>query len=532
MRSAVIKILSFILSIIIIFSFTAPRVTYAVEIPQYVRIGLFFNYNYIKSAVDSFNISAEKGIEAGWYGSGGTFNALYTSSDNSVIQVKKDSRYYFMFSNGITNSSGAQAKADEIRAAGINAFPSLNSTNNWVVLIGGYPDKTSADADKTTNLDKKLTGLQLTQVAPSSRMVTASNAAGQTVFGIYSDSVNLTLRPASANELKVVKLNSKAYRGELEVIRQQGSDMTVVNVVGLEQYLYGVVPSEIWGATEALKAQAVAARNYTINNLNKYSSLGFNLCNTTNSQVYGGFSSEVLATNKAVDATSGQLVIYNGKPAAAFYFSSSGGMTEDVKNVWGSTDYPYLVSVEDKYELPTATSNYTWTKTFTAEQIKSRVSKDIGDVTGLEVTKKSAAGRVTELVIKGTKAQAVYTLEGTRNILSLPSQWYTIDSGSGSGAGVSVGVSGSSAEKNPSSLKIMTANGLVDAPSGGISVIGGDGTVKSYSAVASTPGTFTVSGRGYGHAIGMSQNGTMGMAKAGFTYKEILQHYFTGAVVQ
>jgi len=525
MRPITRKISAAILVLILILSSFYKGPVYAASVPSLVKIGLYFNYNSIKTAVSSFTVSAEKGVVAGWYAGNG-LNAIYSTSDNSVLKIVKDSKYYFIYTNGITTRDQAATKAAELTSKGVTAFVAVNNTGSWVVLVGGYGDKATADADKAGNIDKKVPGLTLALAEPSAKRVIIENAAGVPVGGFYHDTSSLFLGAGDANELKVIKVNTRTYRGEIEVIRQQASDMTVVNVVGLEQYLYGVVPAEIGGSspTEALKAQAVAARNYTANNLNKYASIGFNLCNTTYSQVYNGFSAETLAVNKAVDATAGQLLMYSGKPASVFYFSSDGGMTEDVKYVWGSTTYPYLVSVEDKYETPT-TTNYTWTKTFTASEIRSKVSKDIGDVTGLEVTQRSPAGRVTELVIKGTKDQAVYKLEGARTILSLPSQWYTIQTD----ASINVGEAGSSASKQISSLKIMTASGLVDAPSGGLNVIGGDGTVKNYSAAA---GTFTFTGKGWGHAVGMSQNGAMGMARAGFTYKEILEHYFKGALVQ
>jgi len=523
-----------IFALIIIITSSYTPVTYGAEVPTFVRIGLFFNYGSMKTAVDSVTISAEKGIEAGWY-AGGDLNVIYSTSDNLVLKIRKDSKYYFVYSKDITNRDQAQAKANEIIAKGVNAFVAVNNTNSWVVLVGGYADKATADADKANNLDKKLPGIEIALVSPSPRMIIVENVSGQAVCGFYSDTINFTLRPSVANDLKVVKVNSKAYRGEIEVIRQTTSDMTVINIVGLEQYLYGVVPAEIGASspTEALKAQAIAARTYVAKNMSKYSSIGFNLCTTTYSQVYSGFSAESLSSNKAVEATTGQLLMYEGKPAEVYYFSSSGGMTEDVKNVWGSTTFPYLVSVEDKYETPT-TTYYTWTKTFTVDQIKSKVQKDIGDVVGMEVTKRSDAGRVTELVIKGTKDQAVYPLERARMILSLPSQWYTIETGAGSDVNVSVGTVDNATSKIPSSLKIITESGIKDAPQGSLNVIGGDGTVKNYSSGSSTGASsdFTITGKGWGHAVGMSQNGAMGMAKAGFTYKQILEHYFKGAVVQ
>ena len=185
--------------------------------------------------------------------------------------------------------------------------------------------------------------------------------------------------------------------------------MTLINVLPMEEYLYGVVPCEIQAGShpEALKAQAVAARTYTVNNLKKYERLNFNMCATTYSQVYRGFNGEAGATSKAIDDTRGEIVTYEGKPASIFYFSSSGGKTEDVKNVWGSDGYPYLVSVEDKYESGKSW-HYNWENSFTAQRIKEIMvgrGFNIGDILGIHITKRSEAGRAVEVVLRGSKGR-------------------------------------------------------------------------------------------------------------------------------
>jgi stage II sporulation protein D len=131
--------------------------------------------------------------------------------------------------------------------------------------------------------------------------------------------------------------------------RRQGG--AVVNVVGLESYLWGVVPSEMpdtWPA-EALKSQAIVARTYALTHM-----LGggdFDVYPDTRSQVYGGMPAESDAAREAVDGTAGKVVLYNGELAQTFFFSSSGGRTANVQDVWnGSKPMPYLVSVPDPYD--------------------------------------------------------------------------------------------------------------------------------------------------------------------------------------
>src|SRR5919202_52063 len=145
------------------------------------------------------------------------------------------------------------------------------------------------------------------------------------------------------------------YRGSVQVDVVDGK-LRAINVVGLEQYLYGVVPSEMpytW-LPEALKAQAVVARSYA---LATRRSGAFDLYPDTRSQVYLGIEHEKPSTNAAVDATAGKVVLYDGQVAKTFFFSTSGGRTASAEDVWGEP-VPYLVSVADPYD--TISPYHTW----------------------------------------------------------------------------------------------------------------------------------------------------------------------------
>lgn len=159
-------------------------------------------------------------------------------------------------------------------------------------------------------------------------------------YQIYSD--NVVLKPASGG---FISAKNKWYRGYL-IIQNRGQKLTVINDVDMENYLKGVVPSEMPSSweIEALKAQAIAARSYAIANLGKRGSLGFDLKDTPEDQAYGGASVETTRTNSAVDETSGLVLTYNYKVISAFYSASAGGQTINAKDVWGS-DLPYIRSV-------------------------------------------------------------------------------------------------------------------------------------------------------------------------------------------
>ena len=143
---------------------------------------------------------------------------------------------------------------------------------------------------------------------------------------------------------------ARPYRGQITVDLVDGR-LRAVNVVGLEDYLYGVVPAEMpsaWPAN-ALEAQAVAARSYAL--ATRKIAAPFDVYADTRSQMYLGVSHETATTNAAVDATRGQVALYNGKVASTFFFSSSGGETESIADGWGVAPVPYLVSVPDPYDV-------------------------------------------------------------------------------------------------------------------------------------------------------------------------------------
>jgi stage II sporulation protein D len=155
----------------------------------------------------------------------------------------------------------------------------------------------------------------------------------------------LVVRPGPGT---VLRLDGKAYRGELEV-RAERRKLTVVNRLGLEAYLQGVVPGEMpndWPA-EALKAQAVAARSYAL--AQRVAGRPFDVYADVRSQVYGGVAYEKPTTTAAVRATAGEAVLYDGKVATTYFYSTSGGRTAGSDEIF-EQPRPYLVSVEDPYD--------------------------------------------------------------------------------------------------------------------------------------------------------------------------------------
>jgi SpoIID/LytB domain protein len=295
----------------------------------------------------------------------------------------------------------------------------------------------------------------------------------------------------------------RCYRGKIHFLPKPGG-LTIVNQLTVEEYLYSVVPSEMpssWPAP-ALQAQAVAARTYAFSHLGTYQNRGFDLLSSVSSQAYNGLKNETASVRKAVDATRGQILTFEGKPIAAFYSSNSGGYSTVPPSNWG-VNQPYLQTKPDKLlparlellsperlfdwltERPTAycanrSNAYRWRVIVPRTEIESRLNMaaQIGQITGVITLGREECGRVKQVLIKGTKGD--YVIKG---------------------------------DTIRSKLGGLRSNLFVVEPK-----LGKD----------QLPEFFIFTGGGFGHGVGMDQYGAAGMGRNGFSYSQILEHYYSG----
>lgn len=304
-----------------------------------------------------------------------------------------------------------------------------------------------------------------------------------------------------------------AYRGSLEIMKSpQRWGLTVVNVVPMEEYLYGVVGKEMspsWHP-EALKAQAVAARTYAVTHKNYFSRRGFDMTDDTASQTYAGINGEAPAVIHAVDATRGEIVTYRGKPIDAFFMSNAGGWTENSENVWGNKT-PYLRGVaDDSSHMP----SYSWAVTTTPEKLGANLAaagKGVGKVYSITlsplarrpmaVPDRGVSGRVLDMIVRGSKGTVKVSGQAFQSIFGLKSTLFDFYQGKGSAP-------------DPDSGK--TAHGA------------------TLQLKAGEP--LTIFGYGWGHGLGMSQYGAYQMAREHGSernyYRKILTHYYTGTDIE
>ena len=348
------------------------------------------------------------------------------------------------------------------------------------------------------------------------------------------------------------------YNGGFRFERIDGGKLTVVNIVGFEDYVKGVVSAEMstsW-PIEALKAQALAARSYALTLGTKHGKHHFDICDDIHCQRYTGQTSAGANSNAAVDQTVGQVVLYNGKVAETYYYSSNGGASQSVSVVWGTNQslYPYLTEVADPYE-PTLNLKNTWERTFTSAQIISKLlagNNVSAPIVSAEITSYTSAGNPWMITFTDSAGKSFPVRSGrVYNNLGLPSCRFGF-AGSGSGQPAptppsgSISINGSTQVSGVSGLYAIDGNGGLTALGGDVYVVTDGGTAQlgqgggqsqgqgsgSWAGSASAAnGSITFAGRGWGHNIGMSQFGAKAMAEQGHTYQQILQFYYTGITV-
>jgi len=234
----------------------------------------------------------------------------------------------------------------------------------------------------------------------------------------------LTFTPGSAGPLTL----GRAYRGQITVDVVDGK-LRAVNVLPLEQYLWGVVPAEMpstW-LPQALDAQAIASRSYAL--ATRQLAAPFDVYSDTRSQMYLGIGSETPATTAAVNATAGRVVLFGGKVATTVFSSSSGGETSSSVDAWGGAPTPYLVSVPDPYDVISPFHDWGPVPVTALALAKAlHVTGTVADVT----TTLNLSGRVSQLELTTTASLAPFPLQtavggGTvESALGLRSTWFSV----------------------------------------------------------------------------------------------------------
>jgi stage II sporulation protein D len=301
---------------------------------------------------------------------------------------------------------------------------------------------------------------------------------------------------------------TRQYRGSLEIV-PSATSFALVNIVTLEEYLYATVPGEMPASwpMEALKAQAVAARTYAVNKINANARSLYHIGASIQYASYPGVSWEHPRSTQAVDDTKGRILTFNGKPINAVYSSNTGGHTESSLDVWGFMS-EYLISVSEAIESDnlhfplnpmdlttwiktqppsfssapsyTPRNSYRWVRIIERTDLEAMLQSkyDLGTIMQILPLRRGEAGSVYQVRIHGTKRDVMIQGDSIR-----------------------------------STLGGLRSNRFI---------------VETQVDSNNIPIRFYFYGSGWGHNVGMSQTGAAGMAEAGFTYTEILSHYYPG----
>lgn len=293
------------------------------------------------------------------------------------------------------------------------------------------------------------------------------------LFGPFQQSLNII--PVQGS---FVRCDGKYYRGNLKIILSPSmTQITVINNVDLEDYLFSVVPSEMpakWHL-EALKAQAVAARSYSIGFLGRRIDKGYDLESTVEDQVYSGVVSERASTTKAVVETKNQILTgKDGKPLIAYFHSSAGGHTDSIENIWShKKDVKPSSAIQPIKDFDDNSPYFSWTRKFAYSHLnKSLENLALGNVLSIKPLNKTVSGRIQKIELNGASEKKVIHGEEFRRLVGLPSSMFD--------------------------MKLEN-------------------------------GVYTFKGKGFGHGLGLSQWGAKALAEKGYSYKKILNHYYPGA---
>ncbi len=276
-----------------------------------------------------------------------------------------------------------------------------------------------------------------------------------------------------------IKLNGREYGDTLELVRN-GDGIAVVNELGLEDYLVGVLRGEVgdrWPA-EALRAQAIVARTYAAYQRMLNAGKPYHIVASVAHQMFAGRAPRTSAAWAAVSETSGQVLRWEGELFPAFYHAESGGFTEDPRTVFAARNMPALKPV--RCDFSAGSPHYYWNldvKLVDLSEILRKNDVGVGVVTGIDVTERTSSLRASSITVRGTRGSARLRGNDFRRMVGY--------------------------ETLRSTLFAVAV----------------DGDVVHFT------------GRGYGHGVGMCQWGAKGMAEQGYTARQIVEYFYPGAVL-
>ena len=552
--------------------FTLTAASAGAVVNDTVKVGLRFG----SSALFSANLQNEvgSGYEFGWFDEDRDFVTVGWTEEEKLSMTAAGTIYMpgdgtYSSEDGESEIGSWHVQLDEVYDDYDEALEVAQDYDGYVayideeyvVRVGSYTSKKKARS-AAEDLD---VGGSAVESGGLGVIVTVTGT-DQIIFEFECEDLSLGVMPQGSKKKPAETwFKGYKYKGGFEYVRPAEDPLLrVINVVDIEDYVKGVVPYEMGGdwPMAAMEAQAVCARTVAARTTKHLSLYGFDVCATTDCQVYNGTNRATDDSDEAVDNTEGECMYYDGELIEAVYHSSNGGATEDAEVVWGGRR-DYLVGKVDPYEELIDIPNYEWSVTYTAEQLTWILAEKgfgVGNIVDVYISEYSDMANVAavtfvdddgyKLTFHGDNARTIfYSSTFEKSVRSLR---YVIEGGSGSSERPAIS-NGSSDGKNSAvyvnskSNKLTALEGLVAIASGGKDELEGDSfyaitadgkeeielgsaSVRrstATSAAKRVSGSFTIVGVGNGHNVGMSQYGARAMAEDGYDYDEILEFYYT-----
>lgn len=525
---------------------TAVMTVYALAAEDTLKVGLYYGGDALASA----NLQNEVGTGylVGWYDetSRDFMSVGYLTDEKITMTV--NSGYHVQIEEEFTTFDEAKFVADQFRSGFVAYY-----NNTYRVRVNTFGSREEAEAAAGTYTTyvwyDALGGVHSfigVAVSPSATMVTVIETNGGKVLFEFdcSGAKSLGILPNGGAEGTLTWFKGYRWYGGFEYRRSTGGNINVINVVSVDDYVKGVLPYEMGAAwpMEALKAQAVCARTYALMQTKHYKSYKFDVCNTTDCQVYFGANGANEITDIAAMETAGIVLTYEGKLADAYFYSSNGGASESSDNVWTSS-LPHLVGKEDPYEGMITIPGYSYSETYTYAQLTQLLQSKgyvIGDVNGIYISATTPTGNVKEITVTDTaggsikilkeKCRTVFSTSMFGKTQSIKSMRFIISGGGGNNYYINSAATG---VPGVGGLYTISGSGAVSSYSGGQTyVITSSGTSLLEEPKTDTTGSVTFVGTGSGHNVGMSQYGAKAMAEIGYSFDDILSFYYTGITLE
>ena len=307
-----------------------------------------------------------------------------------------------------------------------------------------------------------------------------------TTVTVYKDSIllgniksNIDKLFIKPNKPDAIVIDGRRFRGNIQFIKKDNLQLMVINHIDLEDYIKGILyheASHYW-PEEALKAQAIVCRTFALYQMQENRLKDYDVTSDIYSQVYGGRTSERYRTNRVVEGTKGYVLMYQGEGFSTYYHATCAGHTEDASLLW-NIDIPPLKGVS--CDFCRASPHFRWHDVLSEDEIKDKLKSagyNINNIKDILILGRDGSGRITDLSIATDKKDVRISAKDFRNIIG------------------------------PNIIRSTNFN---------VKVVDHDAVFEGF---------------GWGHGVGLCQWGAYFMAKQGYTYQDILKHYYPGSSV-